>query len=92
MRVQQPTPLEAARNLTNVGMQEMHGEEADLSRATITLLAAQAEALIAIAKRLEKIEDAINGVSNAVKDQDGFGPGDHLRHISDGVERIAKGH
>jgi predicted alpha/beta-hydrolase family hydrolase len=51
---------------------------------------AQAHASVAIAQELSAIREAIEDLKVAVTDRDGFSSADHLRHIGDQVERIAK--
>lgn len=47
-------------------------------------------AMLAIAEEVGKVRDSIGSVQMALEDQDGFGAGIHLHHISDWLERISK--
>ncbi|MFD6661724.1 hypothetical protein ACFWDK_05085 [Micromonospora chalcea] len=47
-------------------------------------------AVLAVADELRELREAINGVEDALEDQDNFGVGTHARNISDALEKIAK--
>ncbi|MEW2141364.1 hypothetical protein AB0869_00930 [Micromonospora vinacea] len=50
----------------------------------------QALANLAVTWELRKLREAINGVEDALEDQDGHGVGTHVRHAAEYLEKIAK--
>ncbi|NGM15015.1 hypothetical protein [Verrucosispora sioxanthis] len=50
----------------------------------------QALATLAVAWELRKLREAINGVEDALEDQDGHGVGTHLRYAAEYLEKLAK--
>lgn len=51
---------------------------------------AQAHATIAVAAELGQLRESVEGVADALKDNDGFGAGDHLHYISDWLKTISE--
>lgn len=50
---------------------------------------AQTHALLAVFTQLRDLRGDVAGVEQALKDRDGFGPADHLRYVSEWLEKIA---
>ncbi|WP_328366205.1 hypothetical protein [Micromonospora zamorensis] len=50
----------------------------------------QALAVLAVAQELSKLREAVNGVEDALEDQNGHGIGTYLKHASEYLEKIAQ--
>ncbi|WP_422749477.1 hypothetical protein [Micromonospora sp. WMMD1219] len=49
-----------------------------------------AYAALAVAQELGELRDAVSGVESALKDNDNIGAGDHLKYISDWLNKISR--
>lgn len=67
---------------------QRNGVEPDL--AGILRQEASILATLAVAEAVDRARDEIGSVADALKDQDGYGVGGHLRNVGDWVEKIAK--
>ncbi|PWU44263.1 hypothetical protein DLJ46_26940 [Micromonospora globispora] len=79
-----------ARQMVHSLLDTAHSDGVSVGEAQDCVQEALIYALLSVADEIHELRGAVNGVEDALEDQERFGVGTHARNISDWLEKIAK--